>query len=271
MTSMNREKQQVHDFWNDASCGEEQYLPGTDRAGFEAHARTRYALEPFIRDLAKFSETRGKKVLEIGVGLGADHQQFAEAGAVLSGIDLTSRAIEFTRLRLQAFGLTSQLATGDAENLAFPDASFDVVYSWGVLHHSPNTPKAIAEVHRVLKPGGSARIMIYHKWSMVGFMLWGRYALARLRPWTPLSEIYAKYLESPGTKAYSVREARELFKTYRDVRITTLLGHGDLLTSGAGQRHEGTALAIARKIWPRPLIRTLTPKLGLFMLIEATK
>ena len=154
---MNREKQKVHDFWNQASCGESLYLPDTDRAGYEAQAEARYTLEPYILNFAGFSDTLGLRVLEIGVGLGADHQRFAEAGADLWGIDLTERAVEHTRRRLAAFGLTSHLATGDAEHLDFPDDSFDLVYSWGVLHHSPDTPKAIAEVWRVLKPGGGPR------------------------------------------------------------------------------------------------------------------
>ena len=148
------EKQQVHDFWNEASCGEALYLSGTDRVGFEAQSRRRYELEPFILDFARSEEFNGKKVLEIGVGLGADHQKFAEAGADLYGIDLTDRAVAHTRNRLACFDLCSTLDVGDAEQLAFADESFDLVYSWGVLHHSPGTPKAIAEVWRVLKWGG---------------------------------------------------------------------------------------------------------------------
>ena len=89
----------------------------------------------------------------MGVGLGADHQRFAAAGARLTGVDLTERAIEHTRQRLAASGLSSQLQTADAENLPFANNSFDIVYSWGVLHHSPNTPKAVDEVWRVLRPG----------------------------------------------------------------------------------------------------------------------
>jgi ubiquinone/menaquinone biosynthesis C-methylase UbiE len=148
------EKRQVHDFWNQASCGEDLYLAGGDCAAYEAQAETRYRLEPYIREFAQFEHARGLRVLEIGVGLGADHQRFAEAGAELYGIDLTERAVAHTRSRLALFGLHSTLSTGDAENLDFPDDSFDRVYSWGVLHHSPDTPKAIAEVHRVLKRGG---------------------------------------------------------------------------------------------------------------------
>jgi SAM-dependent methyltransferase len=268
---MNREKQKVRDFWEQASCGEELYLPATDKTGYMAQAQARYTLERYILDFACFKEARGLRVLEIGVGLGADHQQFAEAGADLWGIDLTERAVEHTRRRLAAFGLTSHLGVGDAENLDFSDESFDRVYSWVLLHHSPDTPKAIAEVWRVLKQGGKASIMIYHKWSMVGFMLWVRYALLGLRPWLTLAEIYARYLESPGTKAYSVTEARKLFSAFSDVKIRTVLTHGDLLESSAGQRHQGGLLALARKIWPRQLIRRLFPGAGLFMLIEARK
>lgn len=268
---MNQDKQRVHDFWNRASCGEELYLADQEPDSYQVQAETRYALEPYITDFAGFDQAKGLKVLEIGVGLGADHQRFAAAGADLWGIDLTERAVEHTRRRLAAFGLPSRLAVGDAERLNFADEAFDCVYSWGVLHHSPDTPKAIAEVWRVLKPGGGARIMIYHKWSLVGLMLWIRYALLGLKPWLSLREIYACYLESPGTKAYSVAEARALFAAFNQVKITTVLTHGDLLESGAGQRHRGALLTLSRRLWPRRLIRRLLPGAGLFMLVEVRK
>jgi len=271
MSIVTAPKQEVKDFWNVASCGEELYLASEDEAGYRAEAEARYQLEPYILPFADFEAAAGKRVLEIGVGLGADHQRFAEAGAELSGIDLTERAIAHTGRRFAALGLRSSLATGDAEKLDFPDESFDIVYSWGVLHHSPDTPRAIAEVHRVLKPGGEARIMIYHKWSLIGLMLWGRYALARLRPWMSLRHVYANYLESPGTKAYSYGEARELFAMFHHAEITTVLTHADLLESEAGQRHRSPLLNLAKKLWPRPLLKLLFPRAGLFMLIKATK
>jgi SAM-dependent methyltransferase len=268
---MTTQKQAVHDFWNAASCGEKLYLAGPERQAYEAQARSRYALEPYIPAFARFEEASGLRVLEIGVGLGADHARFAQAGADVYGIDLTPRAIEHTRRRLAEFGLTSTLSVGDAEHLDFPDGFFDVVYSWGVLHHSPDTPAAIEEVRRVLKPGGDARVMIYHTWSLVGFMLWLRYALLRLRPWTPLRTIYARHLESPGTKAYTIGEARRLFASYSAVAVRTTLTHADLLESPVGQGHAGPALSIARRLWPRRILRALFPRLGLFMLIEARK
>lgn len=268
---MDTDKQRVHDFWNEAACGEKIYLAGSDREAYESQARARYALEPYIAELAAFDHSRGRRVLEIGVGLGADHQRFAEAGCDLFGIDLTERAVAHTQQRLAAFSLSSRVAVGDAERLDFPDESFDVVYSWGVLHHSPDTARAMSEVLRVLKRGGTARLMIYHKWSLVGLMLWVRYALLGLRPWLSLREVYARYLESPGTKAYSIGEARALLAGFSEITTRIVLSHADLLESQAGQRHQGGLLSLARRIWPRTLIRRFLPGLGLFMLIQARK
>ena len=265
-------KESVREFWDQASCGEALYLSSWDQDGYRAYAKARYRLEGWmIFPFARFHESKGQSVLEIGVGLGADHQQFAQAGARLTGIDLTDRAVEHTRSRLQSFGLHSDLEMGDAENLTFPDQSFDVVYSWGVLHHSPDTQKCIQEVFRVLKRGGVARIMIYHKWSIVGFMLWIRYGLMAMRPFRSLENIYASHLESPGTKTYSCSEALRLFQDFTYVDIATPLAHGDLLESSVGQRHRGLALSIARGIWPRWLIRRFFPDKGLTMMITAYK
>ena len=265
------DKQAVHDFWNAASCGEDLYLGTLDAAGFEVHMRKRYELEPYIIGFAKFPSSKGKHVLEIGVGLGADHQQFAQAGAVLWGVDLTERAVGRTAERFRHLGLVSDLRVGDAERLPFANEVFDVVYSWGVIHHSPNTPSAVAEIYRVLRPGGVARVMIYNYWSVIGMVLWLRYALLRGRPWHSLTKIYNRHLESPGTKAYTPAEARALFSMFTSCNVETVLTHGDLLEGQAGQRHKGAMLSLARKIWPRWLIRRLLPKAGLFMLIEATK
>ena len=264
-------KRDVATFWNRASCGEDLLLETTDRAGYAEQARQRYALEPEILEFAPFALSRGKKVLEIGIGLGAEHQRFAEAGAVLHGIDLTERAISHTKARLAALGLSSTLALGDAENLPFADNTFDIVYAWGSLHHTPDTPRAFREVARVLRPGGIARIMIYSKWSVVGLMLWGRYALLRLRPWTSLAQIYAEHMESPGTKAYTTRQARELMAGLVNIEIRTVLTHGDLLESAVGQRHRGPILTIARKCWPRWFIRRALGKWGLYMLMSGTR
>jgi ubiquinone/menaquinone biosynthesis C-methylase UbiE len=163
------------------------------------------------------------------------------------------------------------LRVADAEALPFDDNSFDVVYSWGVLHHSPDTPRALREVHRVLRPGGRARVMIYHKYSPVGYMLWARYALLRGRPFRNLDDVYFHHLESPGTKAYTVPQAREMCRDFSRVNARAMLGFGDLLQGEVGQRHRGPLLTLAKKLYPRPLVKLLFRRQGLLLLIDAIK
>jgi ubiquinone/menaquinone biosynthesis C-methylase UbiE len=262
----------VRSFWEAASCGEELYLAGTDAADYARQSQQRYQLEPFIAGFAEFDRFRDRRVLEIGVGVGADHERFAAAGAELTGIDLTERAIEHARRRLALRGLDSDLRTGNADTLPLPAESFDLVYSWGVLHHiAGDTRDAIREILRVLKPGGEARIMLYHRHSLVGYMLWLRYALATGRPRTSLAQIYAQHLESPGTRAYTVDEARALFDRFEVEGIRAQLTHADLLTSPVGQQHRGFVLDAARRVWPRWLITRRFAHHGLFLLIRARK
>lgn len=268
---MREDKQAVQDFWEDASCGERLYLAGLEKADFVRHTQKRYELEPEILEFGNFKQFNGKRVLEIGVGLGADHQQLAEAGADLFGVDLTKRALFNTTMRFKAMGLNTKLANVDAENQPFKSDSFDAVYSWGVLHVTPDTPKAIDEVYRILKPGGTAKIMIYQTYSMIGYMLWVRYALMKLKPWRSLKYIYHHYLESLGTKTYTPKEAKVLFKKFKHVKTNVVMTHHDLLDSDAGQRHQGVLLNAARKLWPRQLIKKYLPGHGLFLTIEATK
>lgn len=269
---MDTAKRAVRDFWEAASCGE-GYARGDDLAARLAAVReARCALEPYLPPFADFSSGRDRDVLEIGVGMGCDHRGWALAGPrSLSGVDLTRRAIDFTREHLAFEGLTSDLRVADAEKLPFADASFDLVYSWGVLHHSPDPPRAFREVHRVLRPGGVAKIMIYHTHSLTGYMLWVRYALLTGRPWRTLREIYADHLESPGTQAYSPAEARALCRDFSRVDVAVQLNHGDLLEGGVAQRHAGALLRIAAACWPRPLIRRLCGRLGLYLLITARR
>ncbi len=265
-------KDSVRDFWNTQACGEVYASGPALRDQLENQARERYALEPWIHPFANYPSGAGKDVLEIGVGMGADHLEWAKAHPhSLTGIDLTDRAISFTADRLQLYGLHSALHVADAENLPFPSESFDIVYSYGVLHHSPDTARAVQEVHRVLRPGGLARIMIYHSRSLVGAMLWLRYGLLALRPLRPLRDIYACHLESPGTKAFSLAEARALFAPFSAVELRISLGPGDLLQGAVGQRHRGLLLRAAKAVWPRWFIRRALKNCGLGMLILATK
>lgn len=217
-------KEQVKEYWEQEPCGSgSAQSTRHTREYFDEIEEHRYRLEPFIHQFAQFTRKRGKKVLEIGVGAGTDHLQFARAGAILSGIDLTDAAIEMVAKRLALEGLSSDLRRSDAENLPFENDSFDYVYSWGVLHHTPNTEKSIDEVYRVCKPGGKACIMLYHRWSLLALMFWVRYGLLRLRPFRTLRHVIFHHMESIGTKAYTTREARRLFSRFHSVTITPVL------------------------------------------------
>lgn len=265
-------KSSVRDFWDAKSCGEVYASGESERQFYESHAQQRYQLEPYIRDFARFQNALGKDVLEIGVGMGADHAQWAKAQPrSLTGVDLTPRAVTHTRRRLELLGLRSDVKVADAENLPFAENSFDLVYSWGVLHHSPNIQKTLDEVYRVLRPGGAARIAIYHKYSLVGYMLWLRYALLVGRPFRSLKYIYANYLESPGTKAFSLREASQMCRRFSACNLSTQLSFGDLLEGEVGQRHGGMLLRVAKALWPRWLFKRLFRRHGLYLLIEAVK
>lgn len=264
-------KENVKAFWDEASCGEKLFLEGLSKNAYQEHSEKKYALEPELLSFSEFDKFYALKTLEVGVGMGSEHLKLAEAGAILYGIDLTPRAVEHTKRRLNLFGYKSIIQQGDAENLQFEDMFFDAVYSWGVIHHSPNTQKAVDEIYRVLKPGGFAKIMIYHKHSLVGYMLWLRYGLMSLRPYRTLNYIYHNYLESPGTKAYTIKEAKELFLKFNIKSIKSQLGHGDLLTSQAGQRHKGFFLSFARFIWPRWFFKRYMKGFGLALLLTVEK
>jgi SAM-dependent methyltransferase len=265
-------KTRVKEFWNDKSCGEIYANGQTGMEYYESQSKARYDLEPYLKPFARFNEGKGKSVLEIGVGMGADHIEWAKSQPhSLTGIDLTPRAIEHTKKRLELYGFTSDVRVADAEQLPFNDNSFDIVYSWGVIHHSPDTEKALQEIHRVLKPGGDARIMIYHYYSIVGYMLWIRYALCRLKPFLPLSTIYARYLESPGTKAFTEAQATAMCSRFTKVSIKIQLSFGDLLQGMVGQRHKGPLLAIVKVLWPRWFIKRFLSHHGGCLFINASK
>lgn len=264
----------VSDFWEKFSCGEIYASGSSPLENFKNETLARYQLEPYIKDFADFPSYKDLDVLEIGVGMGSDHSSIAsESPKSLHGIDLTPRSIQKTKERFSLFQLKSDLTVDNAEDLSFDDNSFDAVYSWGTLHHSPNTKKCFDEVHRVLRPGGTAKIMIYYKYSSTGFILWLRYGLLSFRPLRSLDDIFANHLESPGTKAYSFKEARELTKNFSDVNFQVQVSHADTFEGEVGQRHQGFLLKIAKNFYPKKLVRFIGKyiPIGLFFLITIKK
>jgi ubiquinone/menaquinone biosynthesis C-methylase UbiE len=247
----------VRGYWEKQPCGTEPVVVGDadrfSRAWFERVEEFRYQQEPFIHSVAQFTRHHGKKILEVGVGAGTDHLQWARAGAECHGVDLTDAAIETTRKRLGAFGFESQLTRVDAETLPFDDDSFDVVYSWGVIHHSAKPESIVAEIHRVLRPGGLFLGMMYNRHSYAALKWWVKYALLRCRPWRSLDDVMWHHMESVGTKTYTVSELRRMFGAFQDFHAEPIIINDE------------------RKPWPRWLSQFFPARWGFFIAIRATK
>jgi ubiquinone/menaquinone biosynthesis C-methylase UbiE len=214
------QKARVRMFWERKPCGSAHAEAPEGTADYFAQIeRRRYQLEPFIARYADFEGARGRRLLEIGVGVGTDFVRFARAGAHVAGIDLTERAVELVQRRLALERLEGEVRIADAERLPFPDGAFDRVYSWGVLHHTPDTQTAVGEAIRVLRPGGELCVMLYARRSWVAYGLWLRHALLRGRPGRSLDDVLGHHMESEGTKAYSKQVARQLFADLEELRV----------------------------------------------------
>ena len=231
MAGLAEEKLRAREQWSQDPCGavyDREHELGT-REFFDEVERYRYKeYAPWMPRVMEFEKFRGARLLEIGCGMGTDLLQFARAGARCTGVDLTPRSVEITRHRFRMYGAEGNFMIGDGERLPFRSESFDVVYSNGVLHHTPDTAGAIREVRRVLRVGGVAKVMLYHRNSL---NYWVEIVLRRgvlglefLRG-RSAEEIMSRVIEfsdhgaRPLVKVYSRAEARELFAGFRDVRV----------------------------------------------------
>lgn len=231
MSTLAEEKLRAREQWSQDPCGAEynrEHELGT-REFFdfvERHRYTEYA--PWMPHLMEFDGFGGKRLLEIGCGMGTDLLQFARGGAVCTGIDLTPRSVEITSHRFALYGAAGTFMISDGERLPFRSETFDVVYSNGVLHHTPDTAGAIREVHRVLQPGGIAKVMLYHRNSLNYWveivlrrgLLGGEFLRGR-----SAEEIMSRVIEfsdhdaRPLVKVYSRAQTHALFSMFREVVI----------------------------------------------------
>lgn len=182
---------------------------------------------PYLKDEAEFQWHSGEDILEIGCGLGTDLKEYAKYGANVHGIDLGHDQIQLTKLNFELSDLKYKyLDQGNAESLQFPDNSFDLVYSFGVLHHTPNTEKAISEVFRVLKPDGIAIIMLYARgWKhyikrcLIQGLIKGRFFANKCNWQAVYNEISEVNGNSPKTGVYRRSHIKKMFKQFKDVEI----------------------------------------------------
>ena len=231
MTTLAEEKLRAREQWGQDPCGAEyvrEHELGTREFfdNVEKHRYQEYA--PWMPRVMGFDKFPGARLLEIGCGMGTDLLQFARGGANCVGVDLTPRSVEITRHRFALYDAPGRFALADGEQLPFASESFDVVYSNGVLHHTPDTAGAIREVHRVLTPGGTAKVMLYHRHSL---NYWFEIILRRgvvggefLRG-RSAEEIMSRVIEfsdhdaRPLVKVYSRKEARALFSQFSEVEV----------------------------------------------------
>jgi len=218
-------QQQYQDYYSrtQATLGRgDTGLSPEDGKFFLETEKQRYRLYPYFPELMEFNAWTGKKVLEVGVGEGTDHSQFAKGGAQMWGVDLTPRHLEITRKRLDYLNLTSHLQQADAEKLPFADNTFDLVYSCGVLFLVPGIDKAVAEIHRVLKPGGKVIALFYHTHSFLYYLnilLYHGVVAGELRFLTAdkLKDWYAgDGLGYPPMKYFTKKELGELFGAFKN-------------------------------------------------------
>jgi len=191
----------IKQYWNTQPCNVKHSLsePGTEQYFNEVNER-RYFVEPHLRDFASFHLWRGRRVLEIGCGIGSDAEQFARHGAEYVGIDLSRESLGLCLQRFKVFGLEGRFYEMDgADWNALKDlGQFDLVYSCGVLHHYPEVDQVIENIHRSLNPGGELRFLVYAKNS------W-KYAMIQ----KGLDQFEAQS-NCPYAKAYSKEEIYDL-------------------------------------------------------------
>jgi len=253
-------------FWEKKSCGteftkEDKY----SKNYYEDIENYRYSVEPEIFSFAQFSRFYGRKVLEVGYGAGTDFLQWVRSGAKAYGVDITREGYENLINRLKVYNLKAEeVKISDCESLPYNDNFFDLVYSWGVIHHAKDTKKALAEIVRVCKKGGKCKIMVYNRHSLNSLYLWIKKAFLKGRFWKSFSWCIYNYMESIGTKAFSRKEITSMLSELdvENIKIESILTYYDKL-----KKHNKFLQIIAKS-----LFTVLRPeKVGWFLTMDFDK
>ncbi len=247
-----------------AAIGTKQYFENVIKK------RSNYEL-PWLFDVFPFGMTRGRKVLEVGCGAGYDAYEFCRNGANYTGIDITPENIERTKKHLRLVGFDADIRLGDAEHLDFPDESFDLAFSNGVLHHIPDIRKGFAEIHKILKPRGEFWLTLYHKNSVFyrfSVCLWNHILKGGFWKLT--------LHERRSRIEYTTSDAKPIVNVYSRREVQRLLQEAQFSIEFLECRklvHEDFPRTIARLIRPVPqeLLDRLGRVLGWYVVVRARK
>ncbi len=197
-------------YWDEHPIGAE--IIGAELGSREFYERYLAYYDDFYDYKARtfqYERYAGRRVLEIGCGLGIDTIKWARAGARLTAIDISDTSVACTRRLLGYNGLDADVRLGDAQRLEFPNESFDVVYAYGVLMLVPDIGAAVAEMHRVLRPGGEALVVLYHRWSWY-------WLLVKLSG----TSVESERGDPPINRVFSRGEVRRLFQRFSSVKVS---------------------------------------------------
>jgi 2-polyprenyl-3-methyl-5-hydroxy-6-metoxy-1,4-benzoquinol methylase len=211
----------VRRYWDDRPCNiRHSPKPIGSREYFDEVEARKYFVEPHIPGFAEFERWKGKRVLEVGCGIGTDSINFARAGAELTAVDLSGESLHVAKQRATVMGVEDRIefVQANAEELtsAVSGGEYDLIYSFGVIHHTPRPEAALAEMRKLAAPGGTLKVMVYHRRSWK--VLWILAAEGHGRFWDA-DELITKYSEAqtgcPVTYSYSRSEGRELVEPAR--------------------------------------------------------
>ena len=259
-------KKQTRKHWTSVPCGS-NYSDKTfmSKDFFEEIEIHRYRTHPWIMDNIKKFDLKGKRVLEIGCGMGTDHLALARQGGRMFAVDLTPKNLAISRNRFDIYGFNSGWMFGDAETLPIKNESIDFVYSFGVIHHSPDTQRIISEIYRVLKRGGKCWVTVYHKSSIyfwlsvftINWLLHGRFLRESIKQQISRIE-YPNDNPNLVIRLYRRREFEKMF-----IRFGNVSSSIDHLLAGN--------ISYIGKYFPASVLRWLGKRYGWYVIIEATK
>jgi 2-polyprenyl-3-methyl-5-hydroxy-6-metoxy-1,4-benzoquinol methylase len=180
--------------------------PVGSKGFFEELEAYRFEKLAYLPRVVDFSAYKGKRLLEVGCGIGIDLVRFARYGAIVTGIDLAEEAIRLARDNFELHGVSGDLRSMNGESLQFRDGCFDVVYAHGVLQYTSDPERMVREIYRVLRPGGEAILMVYNRYSWLNLL-------------SKLFGVMLEHEDAPVFKTYSIREFRRMLSGFAHVAI----------------------------------------------------